>query len=56
MEHATRLLENAEKAARVVGGLIEQLPAGKVPAALRSKLDALLRAISQVKVRAQAPS
>jgi hypothetical protein len=51
VEHATRLLENAEKAAQVVGDLIKRFPENAVPA-LRSRLEALNKAISEVKALA----
>lgn len=48
-EHATRLVQHAARAAEVIGGLMRGYPE---TAALRSKLEALNKAIREVKGQA----
>jgi hypothetical protein len=50
-EHASRLLQNAERAAEVVRSVMNQLPE-RVNPAMRSRLEALNKAIRETKGRA----
>jgi hypothetical protein len=50
-EHASRLLQSAERATEVVKGMMEQFPEGALPAR-QNKLEALNKAISEFKRRA----